>query len=324
MSFRFADASFTGPITPSIDEYRMSEDYVLFGHPTNSSTYASANFDAPEEVSFFEPMPGSAEIQPLISQTFTSHLAEMSPPKPAVNMSTWRKQLRESMLQQTEKVLDFLVRPVKEHQVLGPVESLLRKYSVRKEVDQAAVKPLADLLTSGSSEEEINTCLQTSGPSTLSELRSQVSSLIELYKKTGESILDGEYQLTMRVEKLGKLHKQVSSVLELQVNDETEGLLKGMEKYLQASARDLQIESLYKDLLHLYSKHMALRETIQLVKTGTCLPSEPWCSICLSDTISYAIVPCGHTFCVGCSRKMVYDCGMCRAKIKERLKIYIS
>ena len=302
----------------------MSEDYVLFGHPTNSSTYASANFDAPEEVSFFEAIPGSTEIQPLISQTLTSHLNELSPPKPVVNMSNWRKHLREIMLQQTETVLEFLVKPVTDHQVLGPVESLLRKYSVRKEVDQPTVKTLAELITPGPIDEEINACLQKSGPSTLTELRTQVSSLIEVYKKTGESILEGENQLKLRVEKLSKLHKQVASVLELQVNDDTEALLKGMEKYLETSARDLHIETLYKDLLQLYAKHISLREAIQVVKTGTCLPSEPWCSICLSDTISYAIVPCGHTFCVGCSRKMVYECGMCRTKIKERLKIYIS
>jgi hypothetical protein len=242
-------------------------------------------------------------------------------------MSNWRKQLREIMLQQTETVLNFLMKPATEQQVLGPVESLLRNFSVRKEVEHSSLKTLADLIAESpgpSVETEVNEYLAKSGPSTLSELRDQVSSLIELYKKTGESILEGEYQVKLRVEKLSKIHKQVSSIMELQVNDETEGLLKGMEKYLVMSAKDLCIEELYKDLLHLYAKHMALREAIQVVKTGTCLPSEPWCSICISDTISYAIVPCGHTFCVNCSRKMVYDCGICRTRIKERLKIYIS
>jgi len=300
----------------------MSEDYVLFGHPTNSSTYASANFDVPE--TYFQGLEGGTELQPIVSQTLTQHLNQL-PVKPVTNMSNWRKHLREIMLQQTETVLNFLVKPATEQQVLGPVESLLRKFSVRKEVDPSCLKTLAELLdTSGSNvESEINSCLTKSGPSTLSEIRDQVSSLIELYKKTGESILEGEYQVKLRVEKLSKVHKQVATIMELQVNDETEGLLKGLEKYLVGTAKDLCIEDLYKDLLHLYAKHMALREAIQIVKTGTCLPSEPWCSICISDTISYAIVPCGHTFCVGCSRKMVYDCGMCRTRIKERLKIYI-
>lgn len=301
----------------------MSEDYVLFGHPTNSSTYASANFDVPE--TYFQGLEGGTELQPIVSQTLTQHINQI-PVKPVTNMSNWRKHLREIMLQQTETVINFLVKPATEQQVLGPVESLLRKFSVRKEVEPSALKTLAELLgTSGPNvESEINTCLTKSGPSTLSEIRDQVSSLIELYKKTGESILEGEYQVKLRVEKLSKVHKQVASILDLQVNDDTEGLLTGLEKYLETSAKDLCIEELYKDLLHLYAKHMALREAIQVVKTGTSLPSDPWCSICISDTISYAIVPCGHTFCVGCSRKMVYDCGMCRTRIKERLKIYIS
>jgi len=302
----------------------MSEDYVLFGHPTNSSTYASANFDMPE--TYFQGLEGGTEIQPIVSQSLTKHVAEV-PSKPVTNMNNWRKHLREIMLQQTDTVLNFLVKPATEQQVLGPVESLLRKFSVRKEIDASALKTLAELLAESPGpkvEKEINECLAKAGPSTLNEVREQVSSLIEVYKKTGESILESEYQLKLRVEKLSKVHKQVASILDLQMNDETEGLLKGMEKYLETSAKDLCIEEVYKDLIHLYAKHMALREAIQVVKTGTCLQSEPWCSICISDTISYAIVPCGHTFCVGCSRKMVYDCGICRTRIKERLKIYIS
>jgi len=321
MHLPLSNASLHATITPGLNEYRMSEDYVLFGHPTNSSTYASANFDVPE--TYFQ---APEELQPIVSQTLTQHLNQI-PVKPVTNMSNWRKHLREIMLQQTDTVIGFLVKPAAEQQVLGPVESLLRKFSVRKEVEPSALKTLAELLAESPGpkvETEINDCITKSGPSTISEIRDQVSSLIELYKKTGESILEGEYQVKLRVEKLSKVHKQVSSIMELQVNDETEGLLKGLEKYLVGTAKDLCIEELYKDLVHLYAKHMALREAIQVVKTGTCLPSEPWCSICISDTISYAIVPCGHTFCVGCSRKMVYDCGMCRTRIKERLKIYIS
>jgi hypothetical protein len=130
--------------------------------------------------------------------------------------------------------------------------------------------------------------------------------------------------MRLRIEKLNKLNKNVSTILELQVNSATEGLVAGMEKYLESAAKDLNIDELYKDLVRLYSKHITLRESIQVFKTGSSLPSEPICSICLTDTISYAIVSCGHTFCAGCCRKMVYECGMCRGKIKEKMKIYIS
>lgn len=299
---------------------------MFSSHPANSSAFASADFDSPDDSTyFFEGMGGGADIKEIVSQSLTRHINELSPPKPSTNMTNWRKRLRELMLVQTETVLDFLLKPSTEHKVIGPIESLLRKYSLRKEVDHSSTKPLTDLLSPGVSvQEEINECLAKSGSSTLTEVRTQVSSLLDMYKDIGEKILESENQLKLRLEKLGKLYTQVASVLELQVSPETEDLLKGMEKYLVSAALDLNIEELYKDLLHLYGKHIALRETIQIVKLGTCLPSEPWCSICLSDTIAYAIVPCGHTYCVGCCRKMVYECGMCRTRIKERLKIYIS
>jgi hypothetical protein len=299
---------------------------MFSSHPANSSAFASADFDSPDDSTyFFEGIGGGADIKDIVSQTLSRHITELSSPKPSTSMSSWRKRLRELMLVQTENVLDFLLKPSTEQKVVGPIESLLRKYSLRKEVDHSVTKPLKDLLSPGGSiEEEINECISKSGPSTITQVRSQVSSLLEMYKDLGEKILESENQLKLRVEKLGKLYTQVASVLELQVSPETEDLLKGMEKYLSTAALDLNIEGIYKDLLQLYGKHIALRETIQMAKLGTCLPSEPWCSICLSDTIAYAIVPCGHTYCVGCCRKMVYDCGMCRTRIKERLKIYIS
>lgn len=300
------------------------EGFHAYGNTRHSSTFASAQFDDPgERGDFFD----SADLHSMVSQSLTHHIQQNCPVRSPIQASNWRKRLKEMMLVQTETVLDFLVRPATEQVLIGPIESILTKYSLRKELDPSAIRSLQDILGDPPGfaiGEEIAECVAKYGPSNMNEVRAQVSGLVDLYKHTGEKIFEAENQIKLRIEKLGKIHKQVSTILELQVNSATEDLVTGMEKYLQTAGNDLGIEELYKELIVLYNKHIVLRDAIQVFKTGSCLPSEPVCSICLTDTVSYAIVSCGHTFCAGCCRKMVYECGICRGKIKERMRIYLS
>lgn len=321
---------------------------LLGGHPSSGSAiYASANFQDAEEsrpsASFFEAFGGSDAIQGIVSQSLTRHITEAVPMRSpsqsqSQNPNTWRKRLREMMLRQTETVLDFLAKPSEHQSAVGTVESILRKYSIRQEVDVTNIKTLGQLFAEASGtgpegqkqsitetiDAEIKECITERGGTTLSDVRSQVTALIDLYKQTGEKVLECENQLRLRIEKVDKLQRRVSVILELQTNEATQDLLNGMEKYMQLSVRDLGIDGLYTQLIYLYQKHITLRDAIQLFKTGSSLPSEPVCAICLSDSISHAIVPCGHTFCLSCSRKMTYECGICRSKIKDRMKIFIS
>ena len=157
----------------------------------------------------------------------------------------------------------------------------------------------------------------------MQEIRSQVNSLIELYKETSERLMDAENQLKMRVEKMDKIQKRVSIVMELQTNEATPELVSSLEKYLEVTFRSMEIESFYKSVIYYYQKQMALRESIHLFKT-TNVVNEPLCPICLTDSVSTAISPCGHTFCSTCSKKMPMECGVCRGRIRDRLKLYFS
>jgi hypothetical protein len=51
------------------------------------------------------------------------------------------------------------------------------------------------------------------------------------------------------------------------------------------------------------------------------------CSVCFDNEINMALVPCGHTFCKGCSeidRSRYAKCPQCRTQINARIKIYFS
>jgi hypothetical protein len=305
-----------------------------------SGIYASADFLDAEESrpsgAHMEALGGNQDaIQGIAQQTLSRHITEVSPLQTSPQLTSysthtnnWRKRLREMMIRQNETVLSFLFRPIADHSVAGPVEQALRRYALRQDIDVNSVRKFKDSLDDVSGLQiitaEIESTIATKGSSTLPQIRAQVNSLIELYKETGEKLLDCENQLKMRLEKIDKIQRRVSTVIELQTNEGTPDLVSALEQYMKISFRDMHVENTYKTLLHLYLKHITLRDAIQVFKTGSQLTSEPMCPICITETVGTAITPCGHTFCQTCARRMANECGVCRGRIKERLKLYFS
>jgi len=305
------------------------------------SGFASADFGDAEDNNpsgtYIEAFGGNQDaIQGIVQTTLGRHLAEAVPPSSSspqlssfsTHTNNWRKRLREMMIRQNEKVLGFLTRPSTDHPLVGSVESILRRYAFRQDVDPTAIKTFgtlcADISGASQIQAEIDACVSSKGTSSILEIKKQVNSLIELYKETGDKLLDVENQLKMRVEKMDKVQKRVSTVIELQTNEATHDLTAALEKYLQVTFQDMGIEPIYKNLIYLYQKHMALREAIQVFKTGGNLANEPTCPICLNDSVGTAISPCGHTFCSTCAKRMTNDCGICRGRIRERIKLFFT
>ena len=304
------------------------------------NNYASAHFEDAEDTrpngANMEALGGNQDaLTGIVQQTLSRHIRESVPPNTSPSLTSysahtnnWRKRLRETMIRQNETVLGFLYRPFTDHPVIGPVEQALRRYALRQDIEPGAALSLKNLFTDLSGASQITAELEASivakGTSTLPQIRNQVNVLIESYKETGDKLLDCENQLKMRLDKMDKVQRRVSTIIELQTNEATPELVAATEKYLIISFRDMTIEPIYKELLYLYQKHIALREAIQLFKTGSQLASEPLCPICVTDAVGTAISPCGHTFCTTCARRMANECGVCRGRIKDRLKLYFS
>lgn len=47
------------------------------------------------------------------------------------------------------------------------------------------------------------------------------------------------------------------------------------------------------------------------------------CQICFTNKITTCLTPCGHTFCIKCSEKMI-DCANCRSRVEKKIKMFID
>ena len=305
------------------------------GHPTNGAAmFADADFLDAEDTrppsAFLEVLGGSGHaIQGIVQQIQSRHLTDVhSDVRPSQHGSNWRKRLREMMMKQNEDLLTFLHKPATEHAIIGPVEITLRRYAIRHDVDPESIvsvrSVLADLSGAAMIASEIDAEVARMGASSLPQLKSQVAALFEMYKTTGEQVLECENQIKLLLDKMTAIQSRVSIVMELQSNDALPSVTDALEKYLEVAFRDLRIEDQYKCLLYLYQKHIALRDTIQLFRAGSQTHTEPICPICLQEPVTSAITPCGHTFCGGCARRMSTECYLCRGKIRERVKLFFS
>ena len=313
-------------------------DFSLAGgyHTGGGGGFASADFQDADDTrpssTYMESLGGNQDaIQGIVGQTLQRHISEAIPPSASPLLSStgnWRKRLREMMVKQNEHLLSFLHKPISEHPVIGPVEKNLQRYAIRHDIDTHSIKTLKQLLqdVSGSTlsiQQEIEARISSRGPSTLPQMKSQVTALLDLYKETGEKLLDAEAQLKLSLEKMDKIQKRVGIIMELQSNDAMPDLIKSLEKYLSSAFSSLSIESQYITLLQLYQKHISLREAIHFFKTGS-VSNEPLCPVCLNDSVSMAIVPCGHTFCSTCAKRQTTECCVCRGRIRDRMKLFFS
>jgi len=91
---------------------------------------------------------------------------------------------------------------------------------------------------------------------------------------------------------------------------------------------DITVLSLEKKLDDTLRKLNIIRETITKGIQGIVKPDDmakKMCPVCFDREVDAVLVPCGHTYCNGCSE---YDrnnkCPQCRASVQRRIKIYFT
>jgi len=110
----------------------------------------------------------------------------------------------------------------------------------------------------------------------------------------------------------------------LQTNAASAELYKSFTSYLMIFFQDLQLVEKFNRFTRLYREFTALRKLLNL--RGLCNDEYqlPQCGICISNSVTFALTPCGHTFCQTCAHKQFSRCYICRADVSSRMKLYFS
>jgi hypothetical protein len=247
--------------------------------------------------------------------------------KDAANLaSTWRLRFREFISKKNNEMLDFLKLSVPSHPVLGPGEILLRRFgNPQVSPFHPSVKDMVIDISGETGIEDLSSFLTgISGENAVDIFTKQTYGLYDLYKEAAMDALKAQSALKIKLDKLDKVQSKISGLFEIQSNEAYEPFLKAGEAYLKNVYEESKFEEDYMNVVKAYRKFVSLREVVISARTVLAQESEPLCSICLEETVSYAISPCGHTFCQGCSRKQNGSCFVCRTGIHSKLKLYFG
>ena len=235
----------------------------------------------------------------------------------------WKRRLREFMHTKNEDLISFLKKPLSSQSPLTRAETFVAKFG--RSDFQATHPSLSSALfdASGVSHAAIvEKEMQTLGPSTPKQIVEQVKWLYDMYREAGEECLKHESALKLRLDVLDKTYQKIIGFCELPVNEDSEKVAESIEVYVRRLMDDNNIEEEYKQTVEAYRRFAALKDMIHFFRFTDLQDKEPLCSICLTESVGFALIPCGHTLCASCLKRQTITCYMCRTSIRDKVKLY--
>lgn len=263
----------------------------------------------------------------LVSNVYNRHMYEI---RESVHTTTpnvpshWRKRLREFYATKHEDILQVLKRPFGQNSPLQRSETFLSKFGRADFQPSHPSLQHISLDASGSNLLELEKNLKQIGPARCAELVEEVKWLYDEYKRAGEEALCKESILKLKLDNLDKIYQKVIAFSDLPANEETEQLGTAVETYLKRAVDTSCLEKDYQDAIEAYRRFATLKEVLSTFRFTELQDKEPLCSICLNESVQFALSPCGHTFCAQCVKRQVSSCYMCRTAIRDRIKIYFG
>jgi hypothetical protein len=298
--------------------------------PRNRVEYAVWNEDDAEVAFDSSAIPGkySSTVSNILSKQCTEvKLISEEMIQTASHLS--KKKLKDLIIKQNNDLFSFLGHVDKPQSVLGLAETIFRRYgreipSIKIQSPSISTELNVDMSMIDSMIEFNEELSRIRGENGVDDFVAKMKWLTGQYKTIGEEVLRLETTLFQKIELLDKLHNRVPMITSLTHNDVLPELVESFSKYAESVYQSAHFEENYHALIHANKKWNICRQLLSVPHMMRQDGAEPCCSICLLDSVSYTIVPCGHTFCSGCSKKQNTTCFICRGTIRERMKLYFT
>ena len=156
------------------------------------------------------------------------------------------------------------------------------------------------------------------------DLRRANHTAFQMYASVVRKLFDCEDALNT---KLAAIHELQTRLEGLVISDlsgsEASELQTAIINYVRGVYRSHAIDTAYKEFMTCYAEWHALRGIVLGQHVGAAeVTAGPLCSICTTNKISCALVPCGHTFCNNCAMRQRHLCYVCRSFVRERMRVY--
>ncbi len=263
----------------------------------------------------------------LVNNALAKNLVEIKDKTvtPSPTPANWRRRIREFMQLKNEDLLAFLKKPLDSHSALSRAEVFARKFGRSDFLATHSSLQFTFLDISGSSDiSKIEQELKNIGPASPKEILEEVRWLYDMYRVAGDECLNREAQLKLRLDILDRTYQKIIGFCELPVNQDSERVAVAIEDYVKKLFEDNNIEEEYTKTIEAYRRFAALKEIIQLLRFTDLQDKEPLCCICLTESVAFAVTPCGHTFCGTCLKRQSNTCYMCRSSIRDRVKLFFG
>jgi hypothetical protein len=256
-----------------------------------------------------------------ITNISTRHLHDIasSLPDDRQFLRTWRSQLQDCLSRQQSRLVRFLIadKPtdVNSIEFIRKANDILNKYA----------KPTWNFASSTRDLDLPVTTANTIGAElgiSPDMLRDKQKHMIRLYVAAAKEVSAAEERLEEKLTRLESIHGRVSDLMTLESTPALEGLSVTTRDYLDSVYEKIDLESDYQNLINQYKRFAVLRATMDLGQFQRA--SAPVCTICMAREITQALTPCGHTYCDDCTRSQMSGCYICRAQIRDKIRLYFN
>jgi hypothetical protein len=286
-----------------------------------------------------QPLPYLSSLN-AITQKHTSEIKSVLPRALTQNHGA-RNRLRDFLALYNENLMSYFVDKEKISPTITAAEHIFRKYGKSAHIQGSQKELILDLNMNDTIQEiEKELVWQPSTPSLrpqdptsttlpvggeLDKLVFKLRKVMDIYKTYAVQMMKAEEVLKARCESLEKLSSRISTLTTLPETESYADLLTVNQKYLEDMFQKTNIKEAYDEMISTYKKMTICREIITASVPSTSVNGSPLCSVCLTDGVTHACVPCGHTFCQRCtSQRTPFACYVCRKPITQLMKLFFS
>ena len=237
-----------------------------------------------------------------------------------------KRSFRDFYIREATTIFDFLEKPVAGHPTIVQAYSILKRFGKGEYTGNK--NKLRDLVLDVNSTEilqSIHMSLEnTIATNPFTHWTQQTRTIVEQWRQATAEYSAAEKHLQEHINVFDDIYKRVQIFLRLPPGEGYESMAISTEVYLHSMFEHHAIEKDYLELIKALKKIIILTDALSTIRQMVNASTEPLCSVCFQDPVSFACIPCGHTFCGGCGGRQVTTCYVCRGVIKEKIKIYFS